>query len=377
MDRPVARSLRARKALAALAGVAASALFPRLWCAQGADAMLRGQRAAQAPFARAVGRSVCDGARVGTGSAHFDGEWALVAYQFAVLGMGQVARAHPAEAPALRVAMRRCTERLMRPETRAFGAARWREDGVASLSGPRGHAYLGYLAMGLGMARATLPDFRFASEHDALIAALARRIDAAPAGLIETYPGEAYPPDVASVVGAIGLHAAVTGVDRRALLARWSAVFRARYVDPRSGYVVQRASLDGAALDAARGSGTAVAAYFLSFADAALARDLAGAITRESLALLGFGGVREFSAGVEGRGDIDSGPVILGVSVSGTAFGFASARLLRDEARFVSLWRTASLFGAPRGRGDGWSFRAAGPMGDAILLATMTAEAPR
>ncbi|MEZ4389768.1 MAG: hypothetical protein R3A48_01630 [Polyangiales bacterium] len=369
--------MRARALLAAAAGVAASALFSRAWCALGAEAMFEGKPDAQAPFARAVGRSVCDGARVGTGSAHFDGEWALVAYQFALLGMGQVARAHPREAPALRAVMRRCVGRLMRPDTRAFGAARWREDGVASLGGPHGHAYLGYLALGLGMARATLPDFRFAAEHDALVDALARRIDAAPAGLIETYPGEAYPPDVASVIGAIGLHAAVTGADRRALLARWSAVFRARYVDPRSGYVVQRASLDGAALDAARGSGTAVSAYFLSFADAALARDLAGAVSRGGATLLGFGGVREFPRGVEGQGDIDSGPVILGVSVSGTAFGFASTRLLGDEARFVSLWRTASLFGAPRARGDGWSFRAAGPMGDAILLATMTAEAPR
>ena len=71
----------------------------------------------------------------------------------------------------------------------------------------------------------------------------------------------------------------------------------------------------------------------------------------------------------------DSVPVVRGVSGSGTAFGLASRRLLRGESRFTAMWRTASLFGAPRGRGDGWSYPAAGALGNALLLAMMTAEA--
>ena len=101
--------------------------------------------------------------------------------------------------------MARCGARLMATESRAFGTTRWGEDGLATLTSSHGHAYLGYLALGLGMLRAMNPQHPTAAVHDALIAALARRLDAAPAGLIETYPGEAYPPDVASVVGAIGL----------------------------------------------------------------------------------------------------------------------------------------------------------------------------
>ncbi|MFO0628009.1 MAG: hypothetical protein U0325_20710 [Polyangiales bacterium] len=364
-----------RRALPAFAALLTLATVPRGWCGRGAAGMVHGERDAQAPFARAVAREVCDGARVGTGSAHFDGEWALVSYQLALLGMGQVARAHPTEPAGLRDAMTRCGRRLMAPEARSFGTARWGEDGLASLASPHGHAYLGYLAMGLGMLRAVDPQNPTAAVHDALIAALARRLEAAPAGLVETYPGEAYPPDVASVVGAIGLHASATGTDRRALIARWSQTFRARYVHPGSGYVVQRATLAGDPLDAPRGSGTAVTAYFVSFADPALARDLARAVLRGVGTVAGFGGVREYPAGWSGAGDIDSGPVLMGVSVSGTAFGFASARLLRDEARFTALWRTAYLFGAPRARGDGWSYPAAGALGNALLLAMMTAEA--
>lgn len=369
--------MKGRRALGAAVVAAVAMVAPRWWCGRGAAAMHRGERAAQAPFARGVGRSVCDGVRVGTGSAHFDGEWALVAYQMAILGMGQVARAHPAERDALRPLMRRCADRMMAPSARAFGAARWGEDGLASLASARGHAYLGYLALALGMLRAVDPSTPHAPAHDALIAALSRRIAAAPAGLIETYPGEAYPPDVASVVGAIGLHGAVTGVDHRAVLTPWAATFRARYIDRASGYVIQRATRDGAPLDAPRGSGTAVSAYFVSFADRALAMDLARAVARGTGTFAGFGGVREYPDGVRGGGDIDSGPVILGVSVSGTAFGFAPLRALRDEGRFTALWRTAYLFGAPRARGGAWGFRTSGAMGDAILLAMMSAERGR
>lgn len=369
--------MRGRRALGALAAAALAMVVPRGWCGRGAEGMLRGARASQAPFARAVGRSVCDGFRVGTGSAHFDGEWTLVAYQMALLGMGQVARAHPGERAALRPLMRRCASRMMAPEARAFGAARWGEDGLAALASPRGHAYLGYLALALGMHRAVDPETPYAPVHDALIAALARRVAEAPAGLIETYPGESYPPDVASVIGAIGLHGTVTGTDHRAVLRPWAETFRARYVHRPSGYVIQRARRSGEALDAPRGSGTAVSAYFLSFADRALATELARAVARGTATLAGFGGVREFPPGTDGRGDIDSGPVLLGVSVSGTAFGFAPLRALGDGERFTALWRTASLFGAPRGDGDAWGFRAAGPMGDALLLAMMTAERGR
>ena len=79
---------------------------------------------------------------------------------------------------------------------------------------------------------------------------------------------------------------------------------------------------------------------------------------------------RLFGHSVQGVNEI--GAYLLAIV---SAFGFASARLLRDEPRFTALWRTASLFGAPRGRGDGWSYPAAGALGNALLLAMMTAEA--
>ena len=129
-------------------------------------------------------------------------------------------------------------------------------------------------------------------------------------------------------------------------------------------------------MDHARGSGTALAVYLLSFSDPGLAAELYRAV-KDKLArtFLGFGVVREYPSGNSGSsGDIDSGPVILGFGVSPTGFSLAGARIYRDEAFFADLYATAYLFGAPLDREDRRGFVTGGPLGDAILFAMLTAQ---
>jgi hypothetical protein len=204
---------------------------------------------------------------------------------------------------------------------RDFGTRAWGgEDELASLSTAHGHAYLAYAALALGMARLVDPAFpeNLVAQHDALIAAYERRLAAAPFGLIETYPGEAYPTDVAAVAAAIAVHGRVTGKDHRAVLTAWADKVRAAQLDRASGLVIQRVGVaDGRPHDAPRGSGTALAAYFAGFADARLARELGEAALRHASTLAGFGAIREYADGHAGAGDVDSGPVVLGIEHHG------------------------------------------------------------
>lgn len=89
--------------------------------------------------------------------------------------------------------------------------------------------------------------------------------------------------------------------------------------------------------------------------------------------LAGFGAMREYPSGRSGNGDIDSGPVVLGASVSATGFALASSRLHGDRETFVGLYRTAHLFGLPVGDSAGFRYVSGGPLGNAILLAMLTA----
>ena len=211
------------------------------------------------------------------------------------------------------------------------------------------------------------------TQHDALIAAYERRLLASPTGLVETYPGEAYPTDSAAVAAAIAVHGRATHADHTRVLSHWADRVRQVQLDPASHLLFQRmGARDGSAHDAPRGSGTALAAYFAGFADKQIAHLLAEGLFRHESTLWGFGAIREYAEGHSGQGDTDSGPVVLGVSVSATGFALAPARAHAYRGAFRRIFRTTELFGAPVTSDGKERFLTGGPIGNALLLAMLT-----
>lgn len=311
----------------------------------------------------------------------FAGEWALVTHQMIALGLAQLCLEHP----ELKRGGATCeyapfvTQAALKsflPEMRGFGTRAWRgEDALASLAGPHGHAYLAYSALAVGMARTLDPTFppEVAASHDALIAAYERRLLASPTGLIETYPNESYPTDVAAVAGAIAVHGRATGVSHARVLEHWATRVRTFQIDPKSGLVIQRmGARGGEAHDAPRGSGTGLAAYFAGFADRGVAQLLARGVLAHESTFFGFGAIREYAAGHHGHGDVDSGPVVLGVSVAATGFALAPARAFGNAEAFERIYRTTALFGVPVHHEGKMRFATGGPIGNALLLAMLT-----
>jgi hypothetical protein len=217
------------------------------------------------------------------------------------------------------------------------------------------------------------PSSRFAAREDAIASALARRIEASPTGLVETYPGEVYPVDHAAALAALALHSRATASQRPpAFLRGLDAVKRS--IDPSTGLLFQAVAESGPR-DSARASGTALASYFLSFADVPTSRTLFRALERSQFrTVLGFGGIMEYPRGREGgHGDIDSGPVVLGFGVSASGFAMGASRAHGDRDTFTALYATAQLFGAPLEEDGSRTYAMGGPIGDAILFAMLTA----
>lgn len=308
-----------------------------------------------------------------TGHARFDGEWAFGTFTMAALGLGHVALHHPGKTSGYIPTLERCAEELTSKATNAFGTAAWGTFGFDGLPGGRGHAYLGYSNLALSMVRLIHPTTRFARMHDDLTEALAKRLYEAPHGLFETYPGEAYPADISMVAASIALHDCATGSPTRTWWDSWKKAF-SRWIDPPSGLVFQSADVQiGRPVAPPRASGTALAAFATSFVDKQLSEQLYQALARARDDLLGYGGIREYPAGVEGSGDIDSGPVVFGVSVSATGFALSSAKLHGDSSLFTQLFRTTDFWGVPMQRPHGQRYLSGGPLGNAILLAMTTA----
>jgi hypothetical protein len=292
----------------------------------------------------------------------------------AALGFAQHATTHPAARADDLARMDRCLDRIVSDRGRAFDAGQWGTDPLQALEGTRGHtAWLGYTNLDLSARRVLEPEGRWAPLNDQLTAAIVRRLETEL--LPETYPGQRFPVDVSAAVASVGLWARATGRPEPAVLAAWRQALGERYtVD---GVLLQAAESDGTPLDLPRGSGSFLAAWFLSFWDADLARGLyTGARDRLLVSLGPFVAMREYPPGVEGHGDIDSGPIVAGMGVSATGFAIGAAHAAGDEATAHQLEATARLVGQAD-TVDGvthWKAGAAlgsAPLADAILFAMM------
>jgi hypothetical protein len=351
---------------------------PRWLAGRGAGAWFDGDLATQDALARTVIANTLE--HKGTlfyksGYSRFDGQSAVATYQMTLLGLGQILLEHPEKKEAYLPAMRAAAERLASVDVLRYAEHVYGHHGVTHMGAGEGHAYLGYVNLGLGMLRMFDPQHPLSAVHDRITEQLAARLDASPHGLIETYPGETWPPDVAAVAGSIGLHAHATGKSWRGMLDRWADRFAACSIHA-SGMLVQRLATGSCrAVDAPRGSGTAVAAYFIAFAHAALAERLYGALQRRSF--VGFGGVREYPEGQSGAGDVNAGPIVFGLSVGASGFALGASRVHGDREGFVSLYRSTHLLGVPTTGKSGSAFAAGGALGNALLLAMLTARVPK
>ena len=366
-----------RLALAAACFTVSVTIVPRWWCGRAAVDYFEGDRQAQLELGRGVARAIEGHAGLHfyrTGDQRFDGQSAIAIYQMAIMGLCQIISEQPEAREEFLPALRSAADRLVDPETLKYAAQKYGQHGVVRMDPGEGHAYLGYIGLALGMLRRVDPSTPHARVHDRINEALAQRLERAPNGLIETYPGETWPPDVAAVAGSIGLHARVTGIDRAALLKSWSLRFERCAVD-RSGYLVQRVRSGGCApADLPRGSGTAIASYFISFADPALSARLERALSQGARSYLGFGGVREYLPGRAGRGDLNAGPIVLGLSVGASGYALAAARAHGDQQLFERVYRSAHLFGVPIRRDGARTFAVGGVLGNVLLVAMLTAQ---
>jgi hypothetical protein len=143
-----------------------------------------------------------------------------------------------------------------------------------------------------------------------------------------------------------------------------------------SGYLVQRVrSGTCAPVDAPRGSGTALASYFISFADPALSRRLYDGLRTEGrINVLGFTGVREYLDARGGAGDGNSGPILFGASVGATGWALGAARANGDRELFRELHRSATAGRAMLGDRRLAAITRFSELADAMLLAMTTAN---
>lgn len=213
-----------------------------------------------------------------------------------------------------------------------------------------------------------------------LEAPLRRRIDAvvlameaSPSVSGESYPDEAWTFCNTTALAALRLDDVRTGTDHRSLAMRWIAHAKEHLVDARTGLLVSRYRYDGTVMEGPEGSSVFMAAHNLLLWDRGFAEAQYAAARRLLVfEVLGFGLAREWPLG--GSADVDSGPVVplLGASPGASGMALLGARSFGDERTARALARSLRFTGAAERGGDVESYRAAGPMGNAVVLHAST-----
>ena len=192
-------------------------------------------------------------------------------------------------------------------------------------------------------------------------------------GFLESYPGQYWPCD--NVVAAAALARAAALLDKPGWLSTLRS-WRERAdaaKDPRLQLLPHRVDADGQSLEGPRGTSQSIVQAFWP----ALAIALDGAVDtgtwarfREAFVVrrAGLLGVLEYPRGATGVADVDSGPLVLGVSASASAVTLAAARAVGDLQLATDLEREAELLGLPlEWGGRRWYGFGVLPIGDAFL----------
>ena len=363
--------------------IAAAVVFSRWWCARDAADVWQGNLTTHKAMAAGVEHWLKADLKTegfASGSNLYNGEWLFGSLVMSGLGLIQSAWEHPELREVNIVRVRLAVEKLLSPEARAFDAHEWKEDAIDTLDTGKGDhaAYLDYFNLLLACQQIIDPEAPNAQLHERISQALTRRLEASPFGLLQTYPRQCYPLDNASGIASLALRDRTRSGVISPAVQRWMDAYRTRWIDSKHGLLIQAVDYrNGQAIDFPRGSGTGLGAYFLSFADTDLSRKLYRAANQElACSNLGFTALREYPRGINGRGDIDSGPLVNGLSISATGFSLAGCRQHGTVDEFTERWRLVHLLGVPAQAGGEYHFIMGGRLGDAILCAMCTAVRP-
>lgn len=214
---------------------------------------------------------------------------------------------------------------------------------------------------------------RFADASTALAAAF----DASASPYLVAYPGQAWPVDSTVAMASLRLHDHLLPARFDRTTRRWLDGVRQR-LDPRTGLLPHRVDPGtGAPAEVARGTSQSVIQRFLPEVDPTFARDQYLRFRTDFVVSpLRLGpAVREYPRGLDGPGDVDSGPLPLGVSFSATVVTLGAAQVQGDDALAGALANYGELVGfpldTPHTRRYAFGLL---PIGDAFLAWSKTAR---
>lgn len=281
----------------------------------------------------------------------FQGEWAIYSCSMLSAALVNLSIIYPETADKARACIDSLVKIVLSKEMRSYDTARWGEDALDTLDGDSGHiSYLSHLAWVIeGYKRVGGGD-----QYDTLLAdiceAMDRRIRKSPSMNVQTYPGEpVYVPDMMVAIVALKNYPLRSG-RYDTTVHHWLRYMQGPGTDQKTGIMKNIIPADDSWIIESHirpvGSYSALNTYYLTLIDKDYAKqqyELFRSLFLKRFPTVGF---RERLNNEPGYNYyIDSGPVIFGLSPTGTAFGIGPCTFFEDWKLRKKLLRTAELAG--------------------------------
>ncbi|HSH94810.1 MAG TPA: hypothetical protein VK968_11740 [Roseimicrobium sp.] len=209
---------------------------------------------------------------------------------------------------------------------------------------------------------------------DPLIQAIASRLHRgfleAPEGILPSYPDMYWLTDNFAALAALQRYDQIFGSKLGRVKVDALSSIKRRFLDADTGMLSTYVDPKGGrSLQGPRGVAQMYGLHFLWDFDALFAREqYERAQTHLILNSHGVAAVREFPKGVEGRPDIDSGPVIFGLGASASGFALAAAVNAEDWKTVEGLLQALNGVGGAAWEGDRLRFTRMPAVGQAVIL---------
>jgi hypothetical protein len=204
---------------------------------------------------------------------------------------------------------------------------------------------------------------------------LAKSFHDSPTPFLPSYPGQAWPVDSVVAVAALCLHDRLLRPRFIETINKWLLNVQL-YLDPATGLIPHSVNPEsGLPIQGARGSSQSLINRFLLEIDPHWGLEQYTLFRQQFVStFFGIPGVREYPRGMSGQGDVDSGPLLAGISVSATVVTIGPALLNVDQTVAGPLSNLVEAIGFPISWGNtkryGFGLL---PVGDAFLVWTKTA----
>lgn len=312
--------------------------------------------------------------------SHFQGEWAIYSTSMLSAALVNIAKLYPESSGEAVEKIDSLIKITMSPELRQYDASSWGEDPLETLSGNKSHiSYISLLAWMISGYKTVGGNGKYDALFDSLCEAMARRIMNSPDLNLQTFPRTyIYVPDMLVAIVALANYAKLNGGKYQDVVDLWLANMQANHMDSETGLIMSFVP-DGETWvgnQPVLGSYSALSIYYLTFVDAGFAREQYELLKKAFLKKSLFTGFREHVKGTKGPVYVmDSGPVIFGLSPTGTAFGIGGATFFQDSDIRQRLLKTGEWAGFTLFSKHSRHYLLADyvPVGEAITLAMRTA----